>query len=114
MKEAMTCNIIRGYAGELVREGLEVAVRLGYDYGENCWDDCMKYLDKGGDHYPSMWWDLQDKRPTEIGFLNGKILEIGRQFDDLDLKINRIFVSLVVSREIKNGSRNAEDVPHYL
>jgi 2-dehydropantoate 2-reductase len=114
MKEAMTCRIIRGYAGDLVREGLMLGGKLGYHYGDDCWDNCMDYLDKGGDHYPSMWWDLQDRRPTEIGYLNGKIVEMGQDFDDLDLSINRIFVSLVISREIKNGTREPDCIPDYL
>jgi len=114
MREAMTCKIIRGYAGDLVREGLELGRKLGFHYGDTSWDDCMDYLDKGGDHYPSMWWDLEDKRPTEIEFLNGKIVEMSREFDDLDMNINRIFVSLVMSREIKNGTRRVDEIPDYL
>ncbi len=114
MKEAMTCQIVRGYAGDLLREGLELGAKLGYDYGETCWQDCMDYLDKGGNHYPSMWWDLEGERPTEIEYLNGKIVEIARQFDDIDMNINRVFVSLVVSREIKNGTRAMDGIPYYL
>ena len=114
MKEAMTCQIMRGYAGDLVREGLELGAKLGYDYGETSWQDCMDYLDKGGNHYPSMWWDLEGERPTEIEFLNGKIVELAREYDDVDVNINRIFVSLVVSREIKNGTRAMDGIPYYL
>ena len=114
MKEAMSCRIIRGYAMELVREGLAVAARLGYHYGEDCLQSCMDYLDKGGDHYPSMWVDLEHNMPTEIEFLNGKIIELGSMFADIELRTNRVFVSLVIAREIKNGTRNAEDIPNYI
>ncbi len=114
MKEAMGCRIIRGYARELVREGLAVAARLGYHYGEDCLQYCMNYLDRGGDHYPSMWVDLEHKLPTEIEFLNGKIMELGRMFSDIELRTNRVFVSLVVAREIKNGTRTVDNIPHYI
>jgi len=114
MKEAMSCKIIRGYAEDLVREGLAVAARLGYHYGENCLENCLEYLDRGGNHYPSMWVDLENKLPTEIDFLNGKIMALGWMFSDLRLTTNRVFVSLVVAREIKNGTRSAADIPYYI
>jgi ketopantoate reductase len=61
-----------------------------------------------------MYLDLQNKTPTEIDYLNGKIVELGRQFDDLDTSINRIFCALVVSAEIKNNTRTVETIPEYI
>ncbi|NIO28385.1 MAG: hypothetical protein GTO29_07530 [Candidatus Latescibacteria bacterium] len=114
MKQAMQGKATRPLVEKLVREGLSVAERLEYDYGEDIFEQCMGYLDKGGDHHPSMTVDLQCKLPTEIDFINGKILEIGHSFGDLDLETHRFFVSLLMTAEVKNGTREPDDFPEYL
>lgn len=114
MKEAMAGKATRRLAGDMLREGFSVAKKLGYDYGDGIWEKCMGYLDKGGDHHPSMSVDLQNKRPTEIEFINGKILEIGRQFDGLNLEVNRVMVSMIMSMEVRNGTRDPGNFPDYL
>ena len=68
----------------------------------------------GGDHYPSMWFDLKNKRPTEIEFINGKIAKIGHMFDGVDTALNLMFTSMIVTQEIRNGNRSENDIPEYL
>ena len=114
MKEAMQGKATRSLAGDFIREGLAVAQRLGYDYGEDSFDKSMGYLDKGGDHHPSMTGDLKNKIPTEIEFINGKILETGLSFEGLNLEVNRVFTSLIFQQEVRNGTRNPDDIPDYL
>ena len=74
----------------------------------------MAYLEGGGDHYPSMWFDLNNKRPTEIEYINGKIVKIARMFRNVDVDLNQFFTSAIVTQEIKNGTRDEEDIPEYL
>jgi len=114
MKEATEGRATRRLAADLLDEGLAVAARLGYEYGDDIFEKCMSYLDKGGHHHPSMSIDLSNSRPTEIDFINGKIVEVGRQFGDVDLEVNRVFVSLVMTQEVRNGTRKPEDFPEYL
>ena len=114
MKQAMEGRATRRLAGDLIREGLSVAARLGYDYGGNTYEMCMGYLDKGGDHHPSMTSDIRAKAPTEIDFINGKILEIGRSFEGLGLEVNRIMVSLLMTEEVRIGVRKPDEFPDYL
>jgi 2-dehydropantoate 2-reductase len=114
MKQAMQARATRRLVEDLLREGIAVAGRLGYDYGEGIFETCMGYLDKGGDHYPSMCVDLECRVPTEIDFINGKIVEIGRRFDDLDLEVNRVLVTLLMMEEVKVGARARTDFPDYL
>lgn len=114
MREAMQGKATRPLAEDFIREGLAVAARLGYDYGEGIFEKSMGYLDKGGDHHPSMTGDLKSKIPTEIEFINGKILEMGSSFEGLDLEVNRVFTSLIVQQEIRNGTRHPDDIPDYL
>ncbi|MBU0755307.1 MAG: 2-dehydropantoate 2-reductase [Planctomycetes bacterium] len=114
MSKAMRYRHTRSLAKTLIREGLGTAAMLGYYYGENTFKQCMDYLDSGGDHYPSMWTDLERKLPTEIEYINGAIVRIAIQFKDLDVDLNKFFVSMIVTEEIKNGSRDPDDIPEYL
>lgn len=114
MAKAMQYRHTRALAKTLIREGLHTASMLGYYYGENTLKSCMGYLDGGGDHYPSMWVDLTKKLPTEIDFINGAIVRTASQFKDVDVELNKFFVSMILTEEIKNGSRDPDDIPDYL
>lgn len=114
MKQALDGTATRKLAEDLVKEAVSVGLRLGYDYGEGICETCMSYLEKGGDHHPSMSVDLKAKRRTEIDFLNGKILELGHQFNDLNLDVNRVLVSLVMAQEVRDGTRRPDELPECL
>lgn len=114
MGQAMRLRHTRGKARVLLQEGLTVAAIVGYNYGEDALDRCIQYLEGGGDHYPSMWFDLKHRRPTEIDFINGKIVKIGRMFKGVDVEMNMFFTSAIVTQEIKNGTREESEIPDYL
>jgi 2-dehydropantoate 2-reductase len=114
MERAMQLKHTRSTARVLLREGLTVAGLVGYNYGEDALDTCIKYLEGGGDHHPSMWFDLKDRQPTEIEFINGKIVKIGRMFHGVDVGHNTFFTGAIVTQEIKNGTREDDDIPEYL
>jgi 2-dehydropantoate 2-reductase len=114
MGEAMRLKHTRRFAGGLLREGLTVAAEVGYNYGEDTLERCIAYLEAGGDHYPSMWFDLKNQRPTEIEYINGKIVKIGHMFKGIDVDLNLFFTSAIVTQEIKNGTRAETDIPEYL
>ena len=114
MEHAMRLRHTRSTARVLLREGLTVAGLVGYNYGEDTLDRCIEYLEGGGDHYPSMWFDLKHRRPTEIEYINGKIVKIGSMFHGVDVGHNRFFTSAIVTQEIRNGTRDDDDIPEYL
>lgn len=114
MQKAMTYPPTRLMARTAIQEGLTVAAAAGYHYGEDAVEISMGYLEKGGDHMPSMWVDLQREAPTEIEYINCKIIEVGEMFKHLDVAINTFFAAAIVTAEIKSGVRDAIDVPRYL
>ncbi len=114
MGQAMRLRHTRGKARVLLQEALTVGAVVGYNYGEDALYACLRYLEGGGDHYPSMWFDLKNKRPTEIDYINGKIVKIGRMFKSVDVDLNMYFTSAIVTQEIKNGTRDENDIPEYL
>ncbi|MBN2361185.1 MAG: ketopantoate reductase family protein [Deltaproteobacteria bacterium] len=114
MQQAMTYPQTRSLASLLIREGLSVAAAVGYNYGEDAHEVCLRYLDEGGNHLPSMWADLQRGTLTEIESINGKIAKIGSMFENVSVDLNLFFTALIVTQEIKSGARRADDIPSYL
>jgi 2-dehydropantoate 2-reductase len=60
-----------------LREGIDVAKASGIDLDDGFFDFSMKYLGSAGHHYPSMYFDVVNKIPTEIDFINAKVVEYG-------------------------------------
>jgi 2-dehydropantoate 2-reductase len=110
MRLPHTRNLIKG----ILRECLTVGAHIGYCWGEDTLDRFLEYLDAGGDHYPSMWHDLQYQRPTEIDFINGQIIRIGRMFNNISFDLNLSITGAIISQEIHNGTRDESDIPEYL
>ena len=77
MKQMMELDYTRALVKAVLREGIEVAAANGIRYGDDFFDHCMGYLDKAGHHKTSMHVDIENRNPTEIGFLNEKIVEYG-------------------------------------
>ncbi|MCU0724706.1 MAG: 2-dehydropantoate 2-reductase [Planctomycetes bacterium] len=114
MSQAMEMKHTRLFARQLLQEGLTVGVQMGYHYGEDVLETCIGYLNKGGNHFPSMWNDLQRNRRTEIDFINGKIVKLGMMFRHVSVDLNMFFTTMVMTREILSGVRTIEEVPDYL
>ncbi len=114
MGEAMGMPQTRALAQMLVEEALDVGRALGHEFGPDAVEQAMRYLDRGGDHKPSMAVDLERKAPTEIEYINGKIVALASAHPGLCVRANRFLTSLVVTREVRDGTRRVEDVPAYL
>jgi len=77
MAQAMNDPIIFETVDSLVKECIQVAraneISLGWDY----YTHAMDYMSHAGDHKPSMLTDIENRRLTEIDFINGKFVEYG-------------------------------------
>lgn len=104
MKEAMTGGS-RPVVCQILHECIAVGQELGYNFQKDIVETCLlDYLAMGKDHYPSMWCDLNAERPTEIDFINGKILELGLK-KGLNLPYNTLLCSMIIAKELKMGTR---------
>lgn len=79
MKEMMDFEPTRFLVEETLREGIEVAAADGVTFDEGFFDHCVQYLKKAGYHKTSMHVDIEQGAPTEIDWINGKIVERGLQ-----------------------------------
>ena len=79
MARAMTDPIIFQIVDALVKECIKVARANEIDLGWNFYPQAIEYMSKAGDHKPSMLMDIENNRPTEVDFINGKFVEYGEQ-----------------------------------
>jgi 2-dehydropantoate 2-reductase len=79
MSRAMNDPIVWELVDALLKECVQVSrvneISLGWDY----YPYAMNYLNSAGDHKPSMLMDIENKRRTEIDYINGKMIDYGKQ-----------------------------------
>jgi len=105
MKQTMGFTETREICKEILREGIEVARARGINFEPDFLDKAMSYLDKAGHHRVSMEADINAGHPTEIGFLNGKIVEYG-ELEGIPTPYNKLFVSLIKGCELPPINRD--------
>ena len=81
IREALEFSPTREIADACFKEALAVARALGYDIGEDYLAQAVNYLMKAGVHRDSMCLDIENKSPTEIDFLGGKVVEYAHQYN---------------------------------
>ncbi len=100
MAEVIRDPILFQIVDNLVKEGVQVAraneISLGWDY----YPYAIGYMKNAGDHKPSMLVDIENKRRTEVDFINGKIVEYGRQAG-IETPYNLMIRALVKGLESK-------------
>jgi 2-dehydropantoate 2-reductase len=68
MKEAMCLEETRFLCERILAESIDVAKKIGYDYGEDFFETAMGYLSKAGHHKPSTSLDMEAGNPIEYIF----------------------------------------------
>ena len=101
MLEAMSDPDTVELVEQIFREGIQVAEAEKIHFPDNFTRSCLKYLKNGGDHFPSLAVDLINNRPTEIDYLNGKIVEYGRKHY-IRTSLNLSFTNMVKAMTNKN------------
>ena len=99
MKQMMEFEDTRGLVEAVLREGIEVAEANGIYFESDFLEHCMGYLDKAGHHRTSMHVDIEKKNPTEIGFINDKIVKYGKA-KGIPTPYNSTIVSLIRGTEL--------------
>jgi 2-dehydropantoate 2-reductase len=99
MKEMMDCELTRALVEEILKESIAVAKASNMDFGEGFLDHCIGYLSKAGHHKTSMHVDVDKGNPTEIDFINGKIVEYGAD-NGVPTPYNSTIVGLIKGLEL--------------
>jgi 2-dehydropantoate 2-reductase len=94
MSQAMNDPIVFNTVDSLVKECIKVAraneINLGWDF----YPSAIAYMKNAGNHKPSMLMDIENRRRTEIDYINGKFIEYGRQAG-IETPFNSTLKSLV-------------------
>ena len=94
MKQMMELDDTRALAEAILREGIEVAKANDIYFNSDFLKHCMSYFDKAGHHKTSMHVDIERGSPTEIDFINDKIVEYGK-LKGIPTPYNSTIVSLI-------------------
>jgi 2-dehydropantoate 2-reductase len=98
MARAMKDPIVFEIVDALIKECVKVAraneISLGWDF----YPYAINYMSNAGDHKPSMLMDIENKRRTEVDFINGKFIEYGLQAG-METPYNKTIRSLVKAIE---------------
>jgi len=103
MKDMMDLEITESLVEDLLREGIEVAEATGVTFDEGFFEHCVQYLKKAGYHKTSMHQDIERGSPTEIDWLNRKIVEYGRAHG-VKTPYNLTITALVKGLEMESGA----------
>ena len=94
IREAMSNSDMVELVEQIIEEAVEVAEAEKIRFEDDFIRKCLRYLTRAGDHFPSLAVDLLNNRPTEIDFLNGKIVEYGRKHY-IRTSLNLTFTNMV-------------------
>jgi 2-dehydropantoate 2-reductase len=103
MKDMMDLKQTELLAEELIREGVQVAEACGVTFDEGFFERGVQYLKKAGYHRTSMHQDILQGNPTEIDWLNGKIVERGHALG-IKTPYNYAITALIKGLEMKSGA----------
>ena len=79
IKAALQFPPTREIAEECFREIAAVAAAKGYDVGKDYINQAVAYLEEAGIHKDSMCADIENRKPTEIDFLGGKVVAYAQE-----------------------------------
>ena len=79
IRDALHFPPTRDIADACFKEIVTVAAARGYDLGENYINQAVAYLEEAGVHKDSMCTDIENRKPTEIDFLGGKVVAYARE-----------------------------------
>lgn len=99
MKQMMEFKETRELVKAILQEGIEVAKANGIFFESDFLKHGIEYLDKAGHHKTSMHVDIERGSPTEISFINGKIVEYGK-LKGIPTPYNSTIVSLIMGSEL--------------
>ena len=98
MADVMSVNQACQLVEQLLKECIDVAKAANFDYGDEFLDSALEYLATAGPHKPSMLIDIETGNPTEIDYINGKIVSYGNKLN-VPVPLNAAITALIKARE---------------
>jgi 2-dehydropantoate 2-reductase len=103
MRDMMDLESTELLTEELLREGVAVAKAAGIELEDGFLEFGIQYLKKAGYHRTSMHQDILRRVPTEIDWINSRIVEWGRTCG-VKTPYNFAIMALIKGLELKSGA----------
>lgn len=103
MRDMMDLESTELLTEELLREGVAVAKAAGIELEDGFLEFGIQYLRKAGYHRTSMHQDILRRIPTEIDWINSRIVEWGRACG-VKTPYNFAITALIKGLEMKSGA----------
>lgn len=110
MAEAMSIPDTAELIEQCIVESVEIAAAEQIHFPDDFVHRALRYLRKGGNHFPSMAVDLINNRPTEIDHFNGKFVEYGRKHY-VRTSLHLAFTNMIKAMTYKNQLANMASAP---
>ena len=101
IKEAMDFPDTLEIIENVIEEAVEVAAAEKIIFEDDFIRKCLRYLKKAGNHFPSMAVDLINNKPTEIDYVNGKVVVYGKKHY-IRTSLNLAFTNIVKAMSHKH------------
>jgi 2-dehydropantoate 2-reductase len=101
MRDMMDLEFTGLLSEELLREGVAVAKAAGIELDDGFLEFGIQYLKKAGYHRTSMHQDILRRAPTEIDWINNRIVEWGRTCG-VETPYNFAITALIKGLEMKS------------
>jgi 2-dehydropantoate 2-reductase len=101
MKEAMSFKETYHIVSNVLKECIHVANANNIHVPQEFHEQALTYLQKGGNHKPSMLIDIENHRQTEVQYLNAKIVEYAKK-KKLKIPFNQALSSFITGLDFIN------------
>jgi 2-dehydropantoate 2-reductase len=101
MRDMMDLEFTQSLSAKLLQEGVAVAKAVGIDLDDGFLEAGIQYLKKAGYHRTSMHQDVLRRAPTEIDWINSRIVEWGRTCG-VETPYNFAITALIKGLEMKS------------
>ena len=80
MSKVMDRDYMKVMVAQIVEEGIHIAQAMNIPIGDEFLDQALAYLEKGGNHKPSILIDLENNRLTENEYLCGRLARYAEEY----------------------------------
>lgn len=80
MSNVMGREYMKEMVAGMIAEGIKIAQAMNMPIKDEFLDEAMKYLEKGGNHKPSILIDIENNKVTENEYLCGQLTRYARQY----------------------------------
>ncbi len=98
MSNVMRRAYMRKMVAQIVGEGIRIAQAMNIHITDDFLEDALSYLEKGGNHKPSILIDIENNKVTENEYMCGKLTHYAEQYG-VEVTLIPIIYNLIKTTE---------------